>query len=363
MISIAMAAWRDSFHPKSGGAERYTNELLTALSNQGHQVSLVTSRVAARPLVEEFNGYSIHRVGDNYSVYRNARSWIRTHAASLDLVVEQVNTIPFRLQKVTEIKNLGALVFQTCEDIWPFLLPFPASSIARRYVEPRWLRSLSHVPTVTLSESTRNDLLRMGLRRVTAIAPGGSVFNASPVTKFDRPTIIHVGRLVGYKRVDHLIASLGPAIQTYPNLDVLIVGDGPELKKLRRAAPACVRFLGHLPSTHRDQLVSQSHLQVVTSVREGWGLVVTEAAALGTPTLSYSVSGLSDSTSAAGGWLCPPSRPALEHWLPLVLGICFERGFLRSSPGLGLQPWPTAATECMNTWLAESKVIDDLSKN
>ncbi len=41
--------------------------------------------------------------------------------------------------------------------------------------------------------------------------------------------------------------------------------------------------------------MSQAHLILVPGFREGWGLVVTEANAMGTPAVTYNVNGLRDS--------------------------------------------------------------------
>ena len=38
-----------------------------------------------------------------------------------------------------------------------------------------------------------------------------------------------------------------------------------------------------------------SHLVLIPSIREGWGLIVTESNAMGTPVVAYDVNGLRDS--------------------------------------------------------------------
>jgi glycosyltransferase involved in cell wall biosynthesis len=50
---------------------------------------------------------------------------------------------------------------------------------------------------------------------------------------------------------------------------------------------------------------------VIASLREGWGLAVDEAAAMGTPTIGYDRPGLCDSIPAAGGILTAPNPSAL----------------------------------------------------
>jgi glycosyltransferase involved in cell wall biosynthesis len=55
-----------------------------------------------------------------------------------------------------------------------------------------------------------------------------------------------------------------------------------------------VRFFGHLSNEQRRQLIKKAWVLVNPSVREGWGLNVIEASALGTPSVVYDVAGLSE---------------------------------------------------------------------
>jgi glycosyltransferase involved in cell wall biosynthesis len=56
-----------------------------------------------------------------------------------------------------------------------------------------------------------------------------------------------------------------------------------------------VQFLGHLDNRDKHEKMAQAHMLLMTSVREGWGLVVSEGNALGTPAVAYNVPGLRDS--------------------------------------------------------------------
>ena len=56
-----------------------------------------------------------------------------------------------------------------------------------------------------------------------------------------------------------------------------------------------VTFYGHIENSSKFELLSKAHLVLVPAIREGWGLVVTEANAMGTPAIAYNVPGLRDS--------------------------------------------------------------------
>ena len=79
-------------------------------------------------------------------------------------------------------------------------------------------------------------------------------------------------------------------------------------------------------ASSRERL-ARAHVLVATSIREGWGLNVSEAAACGTPTIGYSVPGLVDSVRASGGALVEPTPTALGTAL-----VDFFAGELRLEP-------------------------------
>jgi glycosyltransferase involved in cell wall biosynthesis len=82
----------------------------------------------------------------------------------------------------------------------------------------------------------------------------------------------------------------------------------------------------------------RAHVLVSTSIREGWGLNVSEAAMCGTPTIGYSVPGLVDSIPASGGALVDPDPKALGQAL-----FDFFSGRLRLRPVNSLVPWAEVA--------------------
>src|SRR5207237_10497208 len=56
-----------------------------------------------------------------------------------------------------------------------------------------------------------------------------------------------------------------------------------------------VVFWGYVSEEEKRRLMTEAHALLMTSVREGWGLVVTEANACGTPAIVYEVAGFSES--------------------------------------------------------------------
>lgn len=73
-------------------------------------------------------------------------------------------------------------------------------------------------------------------------------------------------------------------------------------------------------------------------MREGWGLNVSEAAAVGTPSIGYRVPGLVDSVPSSGGLLVDPHPEALAAAL-----AAFFRGEVTLQPTSTLVPWSVVA--------------------
>jgi glycosyltransferase involved in cell wall biosynthesis len=74
-----------------------------------------------------------------------------------------------------------------------------------------------------------------------------------------------------------------------------IIGDGYMLSRLKNTSGEQVTFFGHVDDRVKYELLSRAHIVLIPSIREGWGLIVTESNAMGTPVIAYDVNGLRDS--------------------------------------------------------------------
>jgi glycosyltransferase involved in cell wall biosynthesis len=142
---------------------------------------------------------------------------------------------------------------------------------------------------------------------------------SGPMQKAEVPTIAFCGRLVRSKRPDDLIDAFRRLQLDRPDAALVVIGRGPLRDRLEAASPPGVRFADDLDDAGKLREMARAHLLVATSVREGWGLVVSEAATVGTPTLAYDVPGLRDSAGASGGYLCPPDPESLAAHMAALL--------------------------------------------
>jgi glycosyltransferase involved in cell wall biosynthesis len=113
--------------------------------------------------------------------------------------------------------------------------------------------------------------------------------------------LISVSRLAPNKRVSHAIRAIEVLRRRGIEAELTVVGGG-EIEGRLRALPGelgiadIVRFTGPLPEDAKDAQLRGSHFLLHTSQREGWGLNVIEANAMGTPAAVYPVAGLMEST-------------------------------------------------------------------
>ena len=173
---------------------------------------------------------------------------------------------------------------------------------------------------------------------VTVVPVGLEPITKPDVPKEDRPTVVFIGRLVGMKRAGDAIEAFAGLRRSHPEARLWIVGTGPEFERLRTSAPAGVEMLGRVSNEERADLLTRAHVLVATSLREGWGLTVSEAAVCGTPSIGYAVPGLADSIPASGGALVDPNPDALADAL-----VSFFDGALRLTPRASTRPWPEVA--------------------
>ena len=308
-MRILVFNWRDLAHPRAGGAEVYTHRVAEEWVKEGHHVTLFCAAVEGRPETEEMNGVRLIRRGSRYSVYREARQYYcREGRGNYDIVIDEINTRPFLTPKWVDDVPVIALAHQVCRELWFYQTPWPVALVGRYVLEPHWLRHYRDVPTMTVSESSRISLEEHGLRHIMVVPEGyDQSYTCHNVARESVPTIVFLGRLEPHKRPDHAVRAFQLLRARIPEAKMWVIGSGSMEAALQRIAPEGVEFMGRLPDREKMERLAKADVVVVTSVREGWGLVVTEAARVGTPTIAYDVPGLRDSVKAAGGNLCSPN--------------------------------------------------------
>jgi glycosyltransferase involved in cell wall biosynthesis len=306
-MRICVFNWRDLRNPRAGGAEVYTHEVLRRWALE-HEVTLFTAAAPGAPAEEWVDGIRILRRGSRFGVYAEAKKfWRESGRGSFDLVVDEVNTRPFGCIRWVKETPVVALIYQVAKEVWHFEMPPPAALLGRYVLEPLWLRQYADALVLTISQSSKESLEDYGLRNVHIVPVGLEPVTRPDVAREQAPTMVFVGRLAANKRPLDAIAVHEIVRASVPDAQLWLVGDGPDRARCEAAAGPGVTFFGRVPESEKQRLVAQAHVLLATSVREGWAMVVDEAAAMGTPAVGYDVSGLRDSVPAAGGVLVSPS--------------------------------------------------------
>jgi glycosyltransferase involved in cell wall biosynthesis len=123
--------------------------------------------------------------------------------------------------------------------------------------------------------------------------------------------LLYVGRLSTEKGVDVLIDAVAEAHRTQPEIELDVIGDGPQRQALQAQADArglheAVRWVGSRPHSELPEFYNRAAAVVVPSREEGFGLVAAEALACGTPVIASSAGGLPEIVTAQCGRLVPP---------------------------------------------------------
>lgn len=298
MARILWFNWRDIKHPDAGGAEVYTHEVASRLVKKGYDITLFTADIPSRIKQEVIDGVKIVRNGGKFNVYKKAEQFYKKNKRDFDVIIDEINGRPFLTPKYIKDKPIIAVFHQSIKEEWFYETSFPINYLCYYYLERKWLSFYKGVTILTVSNSSKEDLIHSYKLDDVIIAPNG--LNINPLQrspqKSDIPTLIFVGRMKKHKLPDHAISAFKIIKNMIPNAQMNIIGDGYFLAEIRKKFNVSdTIFHGKVDSQRKLELLSTAHIMLMPSVREGWGLVVTEANAMGTPAIGYNVPGLSDS--------------------------------------------------------------------
>ena len=248
---------------------------------------------------------------------------------------------------VHEVPVVG-LIHQVAKEVWRYEMPLPVALPGRYILEPKWLREYRNIPVMTISESSAESLRSYGIRHTFVLPIGADDVVRPEVERCDDPTMIFLGRLSRNKRPDHAIRAFDLVRETVPDARLWVLGDGPMRGNLEKALPVGCELLGRVSFDERQRRLAQAHVLIATSVREGWGLNVSEAAAVGTPSIGYRVDGLRDSIPASGGLLVDPDPPSLANGL-----VSFFNGAVSLVPRVSTVSW-NAVGDAVEAYLREA---------
>ncbi len=293
-----------------GGAERWTRNVGEALAAAGHEVTYLTRlqwgpddvpdlpgiRVVAVAPAEELYGADGNRtIGQALRFGRGVARHLRAHRRDYDVV--HVSASPyFGVMAAGLVRAAGGASYRMAVDwheVWSDaywreylggLKGRVAQAVQRVCVRfPQQAFCFSRMHAARLREE--------GLRSDPIVLRGEWAGPLErPVPRPAEPLVVFAGRLIPDKNAPAVVQAVVEARREVPELRGIVFGDGPQLEEVRAAIAAhgaseFVDAPGFVDEAVVQDALSRATCLLMPSTREGYGMIVVEAAAKGVPSV------------------------------------------------------------------------------
>jgi glycosyltransferase involved in cell wall biosynthesis len=290
-----------------GGAERWYRNLAERLAADGHDVTYLTLRQWERDTPPAVAGVSVRTAGPRMALYVHGRRRIAPplvfgagvlwHLLRRGRRYDVVHTASFPYFSLLAAGLLrraqGYRLVVDWHELW-------SREYWRAYLGPvggriGWLVQRRGVRlrqrAFCFARLTARRLAEERVRGEVTVLEGeyaGSLLPRPP--RAARPHVVFAGRHIPEKRVPALVPALAAARQRLPELRATILGDGPERPEVLARIAALgledvVDAPGFVSGEEVEEALGSALCMVLPSSREGYGMVVIEAAAAGTPSV------------------------------------------------------------------------------
>jgi len=288
-----------------GGAERWYRNLAERLASRGHEVTFLTRRQWGRGDSPKVPGVHVVAVSPRMPLYANGKRrvlppllfglGVLAHLLRPSRRYDVVHTgsFPyFSLLAAGAARRRGRFrLVVDWHELWTL-------EYWREYLGPLggWIgwqiqSACLRVPQRAFCFSRLHErrLLEQNVRGTVTRLEGQYAQPLDPAQRREaRPVVVFAGRHIPEKRVPALVPALAEARRQIPDLRGEIYGDGPERKAVLQAIAKAgldgrIAAPGFVDANVLEEAVASALCVVLPSRREGYGLVVIEAAARGVP--------------------------------------------------------------------------------
>ncbi|MGH2859746.1 MAG: glycosyltransferase family 4 protein [Solirubrobacteraceae bacterium] len=292
-----------------GGAERWYRRLAERLAADGHEVIYLTLRQWDRGADPGVAGVDVRVVGPRMALYAGSGPrrvlpplafgagvlWqLLRHGRRYD-VVHTCSFPYFSLLAAALAAPVGRYrVVVDWFEVWS--RAYWREYLGRAGGELGWLiqRLCVLVPqrAFCFSRLYAGRLRAEGLRGEITMLAGAydGPLAARPTAGRPESLVVFAGRHIPEKRVPAIVPAIACARERVPGLRALILGDGPERERVRAAVTEAqlgdaIDVPGFVTTEAVDDAIGRALCMLLPSRREGYGLVVVEAASRGTPSI------------------------------------------------------------------------------
>ncbi|HEX5593358.1 MAG TPA: glycosyltransferase [Solirubrobacterales bacterium] len=300
----------DRLYPQNiGGLERYYDALARGLA-ASNSVTYVTRSVDAEGAPLGGRPYRVVTVAPNspfYSARGNRRIWptvrfgfgvfvhLLRHGHEYDVV--QSASFPFfsvlaaRLAFLFRRRNRPKLVVDWLE-VWPldYWIAYSGGFAGRvgYAIQQLCMRAPDQGVTYSAMHEARLGAHRAPVLRLTGLATEMPAAADAPAARNPVPDVVFAGRHIPEKQASLIPAVIEEARKADGAIEATIIGDGPERDEIartiaERGLEGVVKLPGFVLDEELSRALQGAACLLLPSLREGYGLIVIEAAAYGTP--------------------------------------------------------------------------------
>lgn len=340
-MKILILNWKDIKHPNVGGAEIIVYELAKRLVKEGDSVTWFCRNFIYGKSEESYDGIKVIRKGNLLTTYFHAPFYYWSLKEKPDVVIDMSNTIYWQTPLWAFKSRRFAYLNQLAQEVFDYEYPSYVRGIGKLVEKLQYL-TYKATKFIVYSKSTTEDLQLMGIpKKNISVFPLGIDHSRYSVGKKSKtPLFICVNRLVKMKRNDLAIEAMKFVVKKHSNAKLMIVGYGYDRFRLERMRDELglqgvvifqdenVLFFNKDKKDEKIRLMQEAWALIFPSVKEGWGMTVTECAACGTLSIGTKVTGLQDSIVDGKTGLLVSSNPTAKELSNAMIKI-IEDGDLR----------------------------------
>ena len=315
-------------YPKSGvlpGVENYVRSIAIPLKKLGHNVRIITTYWNGTKKFDIYEGIPIIRVIDSKALFGKLGSLFNVSYITfgLNLLLKRnykyycnsdLIIIPLAIgfSSYFKLRNFPVISIFLHYDLEKSFIDFLTLPFYH-FLERRQFKKHKHI--ITISNSSKKDLIkyyRIDDKYIKVLPVGIDINKFNPLNysknirkKYGNNILLYVGPFLKRKRISVLLKALSHIIKEIPDIHLILIGEGPLWKhckvlSYKFGVDKNTSFLGFVETNELLKYYASSDIFVFPSELEGFGQVLLEAMASGTPCICANKEPMSEIIGDAG---------------------------------------------------------------